>query len=74
MAESLVILKSGKTLESGDMLLGESGGLSMVYEVSISSSIPGLLAVETEHGYLYLDPDSEFEVYTGPAMPHPTAG
>lgn len=56
------ILKYGSALESGDVLIGESGGLSMVYEVAPSSSLPGLLAVETEHGFLYLDPDSEFEI------------
>lgn len=56
------ILKYGSALESGDILIGEAGGLSMVYEVQPSSSLPGLLAVETEHGFLYLDPETEFEI------------
>lgn len=54
--------KLGTLLDSGDTLVGESGGLSAIYDVSTSSSIPGLLAVETEHGFLYLDPDEEYTV------------
>lgn len=56
------VLVAGTDLECGQVLVGEMGGLSNIYEVKSSSSIPGLLAVETEHGFLYLDPDSEFEV------------
>ena len=54
--------KLGSELESGDVLVGDSGGLSLVNEVNSSSSLPGLLAVETEHGFLYLDPDSDFTI------------
>ena len=54
--------KLGTLLDSGDTLVGESGGHSQIYEVNPSSSLPGLLAVETEHGFLYLDPDEEYTV------------
>lgn len=54
--------KLGTVIESGDTLVGDLGGLSEVYEVNSSSSIHGLLAVETEHGFLYLDPEGEYEV------------
>jgi hypothetical protein len=56
------ITKKNSELTSEDAILGESGGKSSVYEVNPSSSIPGLLAVETEHGFLYLDPDGESSV------------
>ena len=56
------MFKLATDLESGDVLVGEAGGKSLIHEVQPSSSIPGLLAVETEHGFLYLDPDEEFEV------------
>ena len=54
--------KLGSLLDSGDTLIGESGGHSQIYEVNPSSSLPSLLAVETEHGFLYLDPDEEYVV------------
>lgn len=54
--------KLGSLLDSGDTLIGESGGHSQIYEVNPSSSLPGLIAVETEHGFLYLDPDEEYVV------------
>lgn len=63
MSDNLkTILVDGPKLECGHVLVGEMGGLSNIYEVNPSSSIPGLLAVETEHGFLYLDPDGEYEV------------
>lgn len=46
----------------GRTLIGDSGGLSLVYEVGASSALPGLLVVETEHGPLYLDPDESYRV------------
>jgi hypothetical protein len=55
-------IKNGTELEPGDTLLGESGGESLIYEINPSSSMPGLLAVETEHGYLYLDPEQDYTV------------
>jgi len=55
----------GELLESGQILVGEAGGLSEIFEVNESSSSPGLLAVETEHGVLYLDPENEYIIQAG---------
>lgn len=51
-------------LASGHVLVGESGGRSVVYDVQPSSMLPWAMAVETEHGFLYLDadPSQTFEV------------
>lgn len=44
-------------------LHGDDGGLSLITgEVRASSSMPGLLSVETEHGTTYLDLGSDVEV------------
>jgi hypothetical protein len=53
---------SGAELESGHVLVGENGGLSLIYEVADSSAIPGLLRVATEHGALYLDPEKDYQI------------
>lgn len=53
----------GKNLDNTHVLVGESGGLSAVYENHESSAMPGSQAVFTEHGPLYLDPDVEYPVY-----------
>lgn len=42
-----------------DVLVGECGGLSAVFDVRPSGTWPDLIRVETEHGPLYLDPDPE---------------
>lgn len=52
----------GSRLDGTMTLIGESGGLSSIYEVKPSSAMPGLLQAETEHGLLYLDPDCEYSV------------
>lgn len=52
-------------LDGSHVLVGESGGLSAVYESGPSNFAHGLHGVETEHGYLLLDPDAEVEVYDG---------
>ena len=52
----------GANLDSTMVLVGDSEGLSAIYEVNTSSVMPGMLAVETEHGVLYLDPESEYNV------------
>jgi hypothetical protein len=52
----------GSQLTGRDVLVGESGGLSAIYDVRESSAMPGLLSVETEHGMLYLDPDERYQV------------
>jgi hypothetical protein len=49
-------------LSSSDVLVGECGGLSAVFSVRDSSAMPGCVAVETEHGMLYLDADHDVEV------------
>ena len=54
-------------LNSTHVLVGESGGLSAVYEVSESNIMPGIFLVETEHGPLYLDPDEDAVVYDSDA-------
>ncbi len=52
----------GSDLNSTHVLVGESGGLSAIYEVHPSSFGFGLLDVRTEHGLLLLDPNAGFEV------------
>ncbi len=52
-----------KDLNSTMVLVGESGGLSAIYEdAEESSAMRGLWRVETEHGPLYLDPDEDQDV------------
>lgn len=51
--------KPAKELESGDILVGDMGGQTMVIEASPSSSHPGFIIVTTEFGYLFLDDDEE---------------
>jgi hypothetical protein len=53
----------GFELDETMVLVGESGGLSAVYDNSPSSAMPGLMMIDTEHGPLYLDPDEEYDVY-----------
>lgn len=52
----------GCDLAPGDVLVGDSAGRSLINEVAPSSSMPGLLCLETEHGPLYLDPDETYLV------------
>jgi len=52
----------GKNLTNEHVLVGESGGLSAIYELEPSSAMPGFMRVETEHGPLYLDPDEFYDV------------
>jgi hypothetical protein len=52
----------GRQLTSEHVLVGDSGGLSAIYEVQPSSLLQGMLRVETEHGPLYLDPDEHYSV------------
>lgn len=54
-----------KDLDSTHVLVGESGGLSAVYDVEPSYIMPGCVAVETEHGTLYLDADDACAVLVG---------
>ena len=52
----------GGALDETMVLVGESGGLSAVYEVGVSPLAVGLVAVRTEHAMLHLDPEKEREV------------
>jgi hypothetical protein len=44
------------------VLVGESGGLSAVYDSEESLAMPGVQLVTTEHGPLYLDPGTRYAV------------
>lgn len=49
-----------RDLVPGDVLVGDAGGRSAITgNIDPSSVVLGALAVETEHGTLYLDPDEE---------------
>lgn len=50
------------SLSSIDVLVGESGGLSAIYDTSPSYVMEGCQAIETEHGTLYMDADDEVVV------------
>lgn len=58
----MTMVKNGTEIKAGDVLVGYKGGRSYVEEVNDSNTMPGMLVVETEHGFLYLDPDEDFEV------------
>lgn len=63
MSENIkVITKAAADLVPGDYLVGAEGNLAAVFDVKPSSSLPGLMCVETEFGFLYLDADPE-QVY-----------
>jgi hypothetical protein len=52
----------GSDLDNTMTLVGESGGLSSIYDTRMGTLNPVLLTVETEHGMLLLDPDESYEV------------
>ena len=56
------VIVRGAELNDDHVLVGSAGGRSQVYGNAPSSANPGLQAVETEHGVLYLDPDGGYEV------------
>ena len=56
--------KRADAFEPGDVLVQGTSRLT-VENIEESSSMPGFLAVETEFGTLYLDPELEFEVEAG---------
>ncbi len=63
----------GRDLGSEHVLVGQSGGLSAVYDPNPSTAMPGLLVVTTEHGHLYLDPEGSYDVpQPGPVPAAPT--
>jgi hypothetical protein len=49
-------------IEPGDILIGDAGGQSWVDDKEVSSAMPGLIRVHTEHGHLYMDPEAEVTV------------
>lgn len=52
-------------LQGGEVLVSANGNRTVVDgEAGPSSSLPGLHRVETEHGVLYLDPDSKVMIET----------
>ena len=51
--------KPALDLAPGDILYGESGNISEVYETNPHSLLPGFVTVRTEHGPLLLDDDRE---------------
>lgn len=55
-------LVQGSQLDGTMTLVGESGGLSSIYESSKSDLMMGMVVVTTEHGPLYLDPDESYSV------------
>ena len=50
----------GAMLIPGQALLGDGGTYLTIDNVEPSSAMPGFMAVETEAGTLYLDPEIEF--------------
>lgn len=52
----------GSDLDNTMVLVGDSGGLSAIYEVGNSAVMSHMLVVETEHGPLYLDPTERYAV------------
>lgn len=56
------IRRQAQNLESTNVLVGESGGLSAVYDVWESHLVDNCVVVETEHGPLYLDKAAVMEV------------
>lgn len=57
--EKPLIHKPALELVSGDVLVGDMGGTTMVIDAAPSSSHPGFVIVTTEFGYLFLDDDEE---------------
>lgn len=51
--------KPATQLESGDIIVGDMGGKTMVIDAAPSSAHPGFVIVTTEFGYLFLDDDEE---------------
>lgn len=55
-------LKLVAALDSTDVLVGESGGLSAVYDNAPSRVMRGCHHIETEHGSLYIDSEEFVQV------------
>lgn len=62
MSNVRTVAKLANELVTGDIIVGDSGGLSAIIgEVYESNAMRGFYAVETEHGTLYLADDDEIE-------------
>lgn len=61
-----IITKTVTDIKSGDVLVGEYGGHSVVEYVSNRSGLLGFLRIKTEHGHLYLDMSQEVRVLPNP--------
>jgi hypothetical protein len=57
-----ITMKAGIELAPGDVLIGVRGGESYIEDIEPSDLMMGMLAVETEHGFLYLDPEDEYAI------------
>ena len=51
----------GRDLNDTHVLVGESGGLSAIYEIG-TEKVMGAIVVYTEHGSLYVDDDDTYLV------------
>lgn len=53
-------------LQPGDILIGRQGGHSVVEDSSDHSGHLGFMRIETEHGQLYMELDTEVTVLENP--------
>lgn len=51
---------NGKNIEHSDILIGDNGGWSSIYEIERSALMEGMIVCYTEHGALYLDEDLDY--------------
>lgn len=65
-SESATTKKAVIDLQPGDILIGRQGGHSVVEDSSDHSGHLGFMRVETEHGQLYMELDTEVTVLENP--------
>lgn len=58
------IAKAALDLASGDVLVGDAGGTTTVYDARPHSLLAGFVTVETEHGMFVLDDDRDITFAT----------
>jgi phosphosulfolactate synthase (CoM biosynthesis protein A) len=56
------VTKAVIDLLPGDILIGKKGGQSVVEDSSDHSGLLGFMRIETEHGHLYMELDTEVTV------------
>lgn len=54
--------KTSLNLASGEVMVGDNNGTSLIYDVRPGSLLPGFVTVETEHGTLLLGDEPEVTV------------